>query len=153
MLVMLIDFLDLLLASLVTGAMFGVFLAFNPKGLEGPHYVQMQQRGMRTLDPALPALGAATIVVTALAAAMARHDGVRLGLLATAAIGFLAAGLITRFFNQPINKFVRSWSAATPPPQWIQLRDKWWHWHVTRLVCGIAGLCALILANLADARL
>ncbi len=89
MLVMLIDFLDLLLASLVTGAMFGVFLAFNPKGLEGPHYVQMQQRGMRTLDPALPALGAATIVVTALAAAMARHDGVRLGLLATAAIGFL----------------------------------------------------------------
>jgi len=153
MLATLIGFLNLLLASLLTGAMFGVFLAFNPRGLDGPHYVQLQQQGIRTLHPALPALGAATIVVTVLAAAMARQDGVRLSLLAAAAIGFLAAGLITRFLNQPINSVVRGWSAATPPAQWMQLRDKWWRWHVTRLVCGIGGLCSLILANITASRL
>jgi anthrone oxygenase-like protein len=153
MFAMTISFANLLLASLATGAMFGVWLFFNPKGLDGPRYVVLHQQGIRTMNTAMPIMGAVTIALTVAAAAMARHDGVRLSLLAMAVIGFLAAGLITRFCNQPINTVVMSWSAATPPTLWMQLRDKWWHWHVTRLVFGIGGLCALILANLTDARL
>jgi len=151
MFTLLIGFLNLLLASLLTGAMFGVFLAFRPKGLSGPDYVRMQQRGVRTLDPTMPALGAATIAVTVLAAAMARHDGIRFGLLVATVVGFLAAGVITRLLNQPINKVIMSWPVAAPPAHWTQLRDKWWHWHVARLVFGVVGLSVLILADMVDA--
>ena len=142
-----IGFLNLLLASLLTGAMFGFFLALNPKGLSGPDYVRMQQRAIGTIDPVMPALGAATIAVTAVAAAMARHDGVRFGLLVAAVAGFLAAGLITRLRNQPINRVIMGWPVAAPPEHWTQLRDRWWRWHVARLVLGVVGLSALILAD------
>ncbi len=148
MLAITIDFLNLLLASLVAGTMFGVSLVFRPGGLDGPHYVELQQRGIRTLNRPMPVLGAATLLVTVIAAAMDGKGGLQLGLFAVAAAAFLAAGLITRFLNQPINTVVMSWSAAAPPDHWTELRDAWWRWHLMRLTCGIGGLCALILANL-----
>jgi hypothetical protein len=148
MLAMTISFANLFIASLVVGAMFGVWLFFNPKGLDGPRYVVLHQQGIRTLNTAMPALGAATIVLTGAAAVMASGDGGRLALMVAAAIAFLAVGAITRLFNQPINRVVMTWSTATPPPEWTRLRDTWWRWHIARLVCGLGGLSGLILAEL-----
>ena len=148
MLAMTINFANLFLASLVIGAMFGVWLFFNPKGLDGPRYVVLHQQGIRTMNTAMPALGAVTIALTAAAAVMARGDGERLALLVGAAIAFVAAAAITRLVNQPINLVVMTWSTATPPPEWTRLRDTWWRWHVARLICGLGGLAGLILAEL-----
>ena len=148
MLAGLVTFFDLLLAALLTGAMFGVFLVFNPKGLDGPLYVRLQQQAVRTLNTAMPVLGAATIAVTIAAAILARNDGVRFKLLVAGALGFVAAGLITRFLNQPINAVMMTWSAAAPPADWTELRDAWWRWHIARLLCGVGALSALILASL-----
>lgn len=142
-----LGFANLLVASLVVGAMFGAWLMLNPRGLDGPRYVVLHQQGIRTLNTALPALGAATFVLTLAAAAMARRDGPRLALLVVAAIGFLAAGVITRRLNQPINRQVMTWSTAAPPAEWTRLRDTWWRWHVARLLCGLGGLSGLILAD------
>ncbi len=152
MLAMTINFANLFLASLVIGAMFGVWLFFNPKGLDGPRYVVLHQQGIRTMNTAMPAFGAATIVLTAAAAVMVRGDDERLALMVGAAIAFLAVGAITRFVNQPINLVVTTWSTATPPPEWTRLRDTWWRWHVARLVCGLGGLAGLILAELLRGR-
>ncbi len=148
MLAMTISFANLFLASLVIGAMFGVWLFFNPKGLDGPRYVVMHQQGIRTMNAPMPALGAVTIALTAAAAVMARGDGERLALIIGAAIAFVAVAAITRFVNQPINLAVATWSIATPPPEWTRLRDTWWRWHILRVVCGLAGLSSLILAEL-----
>src|SRR6266567_1724477 len=54
-----IDFADMLLAALVVGAMFGVWLFFNPAGLAANIYVTMHQQGVRTLNKPMPVLGAA----------------------------------------------------------------------------------------------
>lgn len=148
MLAMTINFANLFLASLVIGAMFGVWLFFNPKGLDGPRYVVLHQQGIRTMNKAMPALGAVTIALTAAAAVMARGDGERLALLVVAAIAFVAAAAITRLVNQSINLIVMTWSTATPPPEWTRLRDTWWRWHVMRLLCGLGGLSGVILAEL-----
>jgi uncharacterized membrane protein len=146
-----VNFANLLLAALVIGASFGVWLSFNPAGLDAPSYVAMQQQGIRALNVTMPALGAATILLTLLAAGISWGDRTRLALLLAAAACFLAAALITRFLNQPINAIVMTWSAAAPPPEWAAFRDAWWRWHVLRTFIGIGGLCLVIAASLKDA--
>lgn len=143
-----IDFTDLLLAALVVGAMFGVWLTYNPTGLDATAYVAQQQQSIRGLNVTLPVLGGVTVLLTIFAAVLARGDRTRFTLLLTAAACFVAAGLITRFLNQPINAIVMTWSAAAPPADWMQLRDDWWRWHVLRLAVGLGGLCLLIAAML-----
>jgi len=110
-----IDFANVLLAALVVGAMFGVWLVFNPAGLDANVYIALQQQGIRALNKAVPALGAATILVTIAAAVLGRDDSARLSLLIAAVVCFVAAGLITRFLNQPINAIVMTWSSDSPP--------------------------------------
>jgi hypothetical protein len=143
-----IDFANLLLAALVVGTMFGIWLGYNPAGLDATVYVTQQQHAIGALNVVLPVLGGITVLLTMTAAALAAGDRPRLALLLTAAASFIVAGLITRFLNQPINAVVMTWSAEAPPANWMQLRDDWWRWHVMRLTAGIGGLSLLIAATL-----
>jgi hypothetical protein len=150
MLVMAVDFANLLLASLVVGVMLGVWLTFNPTGLDPTFYVTQWQQGIRALNIFMPLLGIATILLTIAAAVLAR-DWDRLLLLLAVVFCFLAAAIVTRFLNQPINAIVMTWSANSPPADWSLLWDKWWRWHVLRLMAGLVGLCLLIAATLKHA--
>jgi hypothetical protein len=143
-----IRFADLLLAALSVGAMFCVWLVFDPKGVDAPSYLILQQQGVRGLNIVMPLMGAAVIILTLVAAALSRADRTRMTILILAACTFLAAGLITRFLNQPINAIMMRWSPASVPDGWMALRDSWWRWHVTRLVCGLGGLSLIILAEI-----
>ena len=144
-----IRFANLLLAAMVTGAMFGLWLAFNPKsGLDGSSYIVIHQQSVRGMNTAMPILGLVTIVTTIAVAFLTRDDKTRLVMLILAIVAFVATGLITRFVNQPINAIIMGWSPSSPPAEWTALRDTWWHWHVIRIVCGTAGLSLLVLAEL-----
>jgi hypothetical protein len=144
-----IRFANLLLAALVTGAMFGLWLAFNPKsGLDGPSYIVIHQQSVRGMNTTMPVLGLVTIVTTIAVAFLARDDKTRFVMVILAIVAFVATGLITRFANQPINAVVMGWSPSSPPAEWAALRDVWWRWHVARLSLGVAGLSLLILAEL-----
>lgn len=93
-------------------------------------------------------LGAATILLTILAAVLRRDDSTRFGLLVGTVVCFVAAGLITRFLNQPINAIVITWHTDAPPADWRGVRDEWWRWHLIRLLAGLGGLSLLIAAML-----
>jgi uncharacterized membrane protein len=142
------DFASLVLAALMVGAMFAVCLLFNPAGLDASTYVMHQQWGVRTLHPILPLLGVATVCAILVSALLARADRAQLTLLLLAAGFFVAAGLVTRLLNMPLNAIVMTWSAQAPPPDWEQLRDAWWRWHILRFSAGAAGLFLLIWAAL-----
>jgi hypothetical protein len=120
------EFANVLLAALTVGSMFCVWLVFNPAGLNANAYVILQQQGIRTLNRALPAFGAATVIVTLAAAVLGRDNSTRFGLLIAAVLCFLAAGFITRLRNQPINLLVMKWRSDSPPANWTELRDKWY---------------------------
>ena len=143
-----LEFTNLLLAALLVGAMFAVWLVFNPVGLDPRTYVALQQQGVRTLHPALPILGVATIVVTITAAVLGRADSARFWILIATAACFAASGLITRFLNMPINAIVMTWSSDSLPSNWMALRNAWWRWHCLRLVTGLAGFSLLLAATL-----
>jgi uncharacterized membrane protein len=85
-------------------------------------------------------------VLSAVLAVGATGDPRSRGLLVAAAVCLLAAGLITRFANQPINAIVMTWNAGSPAANWADLRDAWWRWHALRTVAGIAALSLTLLA-------
>lgn len=149
MLPLIIDFFNLLLSALLGGALFCTRILLNPAGLDASRYVALQQNGIRTLHPVMPRLGGLTILSTLVAAIFARDYGLRLSLLLIAAACFIAAGLITRFRNMPINAIVIQWNPAAPPEIWTRLRDAWWGWHTLRLSVSLAGLALVITAALA----
>ena len=149
MLPLVVDSVNLLLSALLVGAMFCVWLVFNPSQLDASHYIILQQQGIRTLHPVMPGLGAITILMTFASAVLARENKMRMSLLIGTAILFIISGVITRFANMPINAIVRGWNSAAPPDQWTALRDAWWRWHCWRLCSALAGFVLLVIATLA----
>jgi hypothetical protein len=142
-------FASLLSAALLAGAMFGVWLGFDPEGLDGRTYITVQQQAIRTLNRSMPMLGALTIALTLAAAAAAYAAGERTHAIVrvAAALCFVTAGLITRLLNQPINARVILWSAQAPPAEWTTLRDSWWRFHRIRTLAAILGLGAALAAT------
>ena len=141
-----IRFIGLLLTGLLVGTMCGIWLGFNPAALSAGAYVEMQQNAIRALNVPLPALGLACIVLTVILAVLVRHDRRGRHLLWAAALCLVAAGLITRFGNQPINAVVMTWSPQAPAGNWLELRDTWWRWHTVRTVAGLAAFVLALLS-------
>jgi uncharacterized membrane protein len=146
MLIASIRFVSLLLTALLVGTMFGIWLGYNPATLSSSAFVEMQQNAIRALNVPLPMLGLVCIVLTAALAALTKADKRARWLLLIAALCLAAAGLITRFANQPINAVVMSWSAQAPASNWAELRDTWWHWHTLRTAVAVAGFALALLA-------
>ena len=143
-----IDFVDLLLAALLVGAMFGLWLLLNPARRTSGLYITLHQQGIRTLNTALPAFGAAAVILSLTASVYARRESTRCGLLIAAATCFAAAGFITRFQNQRINATVITWKSDAPPANWAEITGAWLGWHAIRLLVGVGGLSLLIVAML-----
>lgn len=138
-------FVLLLLAALLVGTMFGIWMGFDPAALSARAYVEQQQNAIRSLNTFLPALGAVCIALTVTLAVLLQ--GRTRAWLVAAAMCFVAGGLITRFGNQPINAIVMTWSPQAPDARWMDMRDTWWHWHIARTLFGIVAIsCALVAA-------
>jgi Domain of unknown function (DUF1772). len=136
------------MAALVVGAMFGIWLGFDPRGLTASAYVEQQQTAIRALNVVMPVLGAIAIALTIGQAWLVRSSRVSFRLLLSGAVLLMAAGLITRFGNQPINARVITWNAVAPPTVWIEARDEWWHFHVLRTIAGLAALACIIAGSI-----
>jgi uncharacterized membrane protein len=143
-----VNFANLLLAGLLVGTMFGIWLGYDPAELSAGAYIEQQQHAIRALNINMPVMGAATALLTLASALLARGNGAQRALFVAAFVCFLIAGLVTRLLNQPINAVVITWSASAPPRSWTALRDAWWHWHVLRTLVAVAAYCLLIAASL-----
>lgn len=152
MAVNIISFVLVVLLALLVGTMFGIWVGFNPASLSASTYVEQQQNSIRSLNTLLPAMGAMCILLTVSLAVLFKGDSRSRYLYVAAAVLMVAAGLVTRFGNQPINAVVMTWSAQAPAENWSQLRDAWWQWHIVRSLAGIAALALTTLALLGSKR-
>lgn len=143
-----IRFVLLLLLALLVGSMFGILAGYDPRALSAAAYVEQHQNAVRGLNVLLPVMGAICILLTISLAFLAKDDRRTRYLLVVAALMLIAAGLITRFGNQPINAVVMTWSPQAPAANWTELRDQWWQWHVVRTLAGVAALALTLLALL-----
>lgn len=142
--------LSLLLVGLLAGSMYGIWFGYDITRYSPATFVEVHQGAVRGLNTMLPLMGLAAIVLVVVLALLARQRPAVLALYALAALGLVAAGLITRFLNQPINASVMEWSATALPADWQALRDSWWNWHAVRLGATSLALLLLIAAIFTD---
>lgn len=147
-----ISLFAVLMAGLVTGAVFGIWLSKNPVDLPARIYIEQQQINIRALNTIMPILGLIAILLNLVAAAFERRNRLTLRLFMLAAAFFIVSGLVTRFGNQTINSIVMTWDPANPPDNWEELRDRWWLWHQVRTLSSVLAFALSIAAIISTRR-
>lgn len=64
----------------------------------------------------------------------------------TALALFIVTLLVTMLVEVPIVTQIRTWTLATLPSNWQQLRDRWGAFHYARIAPSIVGLVLLLVA-------
>ena len=149
----LVRFANILVAALVAGGMFVIWVGYDPATLSPSTYVEQQQNAIRALNELMPILGGATILLTLLAAGLQRNDRKAFVLLMVASAFLILSGLLTHFGNQPINDLVMTWEIARPPANWTELREQWWGFHRLRTFCGLIALVLITWASVHPRRM
>jgi len=142
-----IRFLNLLMAGLVAGTVFGIWIGYNPKNLSANTYVEYQQGAIKALNTLMPVLGLISTILTVIAAILQKQNQFVFVTLIIASLFLIISGLITKFGNQPINSVVMTWSKASTPINWSELRDKWWLLHKLRTLTTFISFCLIIWSN------
>ena len=143
-----IRFLNLLMAGLVAGTVFGIWIGYNPKNLSVNTYVEYQQGAIKALNTLMPILGLISVILTVIAAILQKQDQFVFVILIIASGFLIISGLITKFGNQPINSIVMTWSKDSIPTNWSDLRDKWWLLHKLRTLTAFISFCLIIWSNI-----
>jgi Domain of unknown function (DUF1772) len=133
----------LIVMALLSGTMFAIAVGFNPSALSSTTYLEQQQAMIRSFNTLLPAMGAFCILLLGvLAFRSAGIAPIACALFCCAGLLMIAAAIITRFANQPINAIVATWTSNSMPLDWMVVRDRWWSWHLVR---SAAALSAYVL--------
>ena len=119
-----IRFLNIIIADLLAGVSFGIWIGFNPMDLSPSTYIEQQQNMLRALKVLMISLVVvATIITIASAFLQKNNKSVFIALLVAAAF-FIACILITRFGIKSIDNMVMTWTADSLPVNWTDLRDQ-----------------------------
>jgi uncharacterized membrane protein len=148
--VMVIRFLAALLFSMVAGSVFGIWRGYDPTTYAAATFLEMHQGAVRGLNALLPGLAIVSILLTLILAWLARRKGLSFWLYLAALALMIGGGVVTRFFNQPINAQVMSWTLDSLQANWVELRETWWKWHIVRTGLSVLGMALLIAAIITD---
>ena len=143
-----IRFCNIIMAALVTGTIFGIWIGYNPKDLSASTFIEQQQNAILALNTLMPILGLITILLTLTSAFLQRKDKVAFLVLLVASAFLIVSGLTTRFGNQPINSIVMTWDMNNPPNNWTELRNQWWIFHELRTLSAFIGLCLIVWTSI-----
>ncbi|MCF8237743.1 MAG: DUF1772 domain-containing protein [Saprospiraceae bacterium] len=144
----LVRFLNIILAGIMAGAVFVIWIGYNPQGYSSETYIEQQQAAITALNTLMPLLGMLTLVLTIISAVQQKRDRPVLITLFIAAGFMIASGLTTRFGNQPINAIVMTWDKAAAPADWTALRDQWWSFHIVRTITTFCGFALVVWSAL-----
>ena len=135
-----IRYLNIILAALLAGTSFGIWIGFNPMNLSPSTYIEQQQNMLQSIRTLMVSLVILSTIITILSAYLQRHDKSTFIFLILAAVLFITCILITRFGNKPIDDMVIAWTKDAIPDNWTELRDNWWSFHKLRTVAEIIAL-------------
>jgi uncharacterized membrane protein len=143
-------FINLLSTGLLAGLLFDfwAFIAPALATLPGPAFVQTTQAIDRQFFEPIPWLY--TVVnFSALFIVLLRIRDWRSPVVILTAVGMLGtvlATVSTLLINVPINiEVINTWSAAAPPANWAEVRDRWDQANTFRtILVGLAFMCQLV---------
>ena len=136
----LVRFLNIIVAALLAGVSFGIWIGFNPSGLSPSTFIEQQQNMLQSLRTLMVSLVVIATLITIFSAYLQKYDKSTFISLIIAAIFFIACILITLLGNKPIDDKVITWTKDAIPKNWTELRDNWWSFHILRTIAEIIAL-------------
>lgn len=143
-----IRFINVVLAALLAGVSFGIWLGFNPLHLTPSTFVEQQQNMLRSLSVLMVSLVVLATLITLVSAILQKNEKSVLITLLIAAGFFIACILITRFGNKPIDDIMMSWVPGSLPANWKELQVNWWWFHKIRTISELAALSLITWASI-----
>lgn len=141
-------FVTTTLLALIAGRAFWVWLGESPFGMAGRTYVEFFQQIDRRIAIPIAVIGVLGPVLAAVSAALHRSNRrMFVCLLAACALGVVSA-LVTVLVNVPINEQIAGWDPTALPSGYEAVLQRWWDWHIVRLVASVGAMCAALLALL-----
>jgi hypothetical protein len=149
MLLKICEIVSITLLALVAGVFWGPWLAISRSlaTFEPAIFLDIAHRLIRNLESVMPILMPAAIlsIVPVLFLTWRSHPaGFYLSVASFASS--LIALLITMLVEVPISLEIKTWSLATMPANWQQIRDRWGAFHIARIVAGMGSLVLLVTA-------
>jgi hypothetical protein len=152
MFVRLAHFVNIMLYALVAGVMWGTWLSLGRAMTEydAATFLADGRHMITNLAPVMPVLMIATGVLSLVVVILLFRRG------ATAAAALALAGLlalvaviaVTLAVEVPIDNQVKTWTTATLPADWEEIRSRWANYHTLRTFLSLAGLAAAVGAAL-----
>jgi hypothetical protein len=136
----LVKFINIILAALLAGISFGIWIGFNPLNYSSATYLEQQQSLIHSLNALMFALVVLAVLTTLISAFLQRKDKPVFIALLLAAGFFLSCIALTRMGNIPLQSEMLNWTPDTLPDNWTMFRDKWWTYHIMRTVTELIAL-------------
>ena len=150
-----VQFLTLLLFSLVTGVFWGTWFSLSRSMSEitPATFLEVGRLMIANLGgPMSVLMPAALLSALVLCMLLFRGGHTRASLFASAALVLMIVALvITLVVNVPIDRQIQSWTTATLPDDWSAIRDRWEFYHGLRTVVSLAALACLFASTLSTA--
>jgi uncharacterized membrane protein len=147
-----IQFVTLLLFSLVTGVFWGTWFSLSRSiALITPGtFLEVGRLMIANLGgPMSILMPAAVLSAVLLCALVFRRRNTRGSLFAGAAVvSMVIAMIITLAVNVPIDRQIHSWTIATLPADWNAIRDRWEYFHGLRTLVSLLALACLFASTL-----
>ena len=136
-------------SALVAGMFYGPWAALSRsmRTFAPEVFLAIVDRMNRNMAPVMTVLMPAALLamIPVLIASYGTYPKV-FSLYAAAFILFIVALAVTVLVEVPIVKEIATWTVATLPANWQQVRDRWVRFHVIRVVAGLASLVLLLIA-------
>lgn len=147
-----VQFVTLLLFSLVTGVFWGTWFSLSRSiaAITPGTFLEVGRLMMANLGgPMSVLMPAAVLSAIVLCVLLFRRRNTRGSLFAGAALVLMViAMIITLVVNVPIDRQIQSWTTATLPADWNAIRDRWEFYHGFRTFVSLAALTCLFASTL-----
>jgi uncharacterized membrane protein len=143
------ELISIILSALVAGMFSGPWaaLSISMKTFTPEVFLAIVDRMNRNMAPVMTILMPANLFAIAAVLLASFHVQPKTFYLsAIAFILFLSSLLVTIVVEVPIVQQIATWTPATLPPNWQQLRDRWLRFHLVRVAAGISSFVLLVVA-------
>jgi hypothetical protein len=146
-----IRFINIILAALLAGTSFGIWIGLNPLNYSPSTYIEQQNHLVLSLNTLMVSLVVVATLVTVVSAYLQRKNKIIFVALLIAAVSFASCIFISRFGNLPIQQEMLTWNADSLPINWTMMRDRWWSFHIMRTIAELVALTLVAWASIQKA--
>jgi uncharacterized membrane protein len=143
------ELLSIVCSALVAGMFYGPWAALSRsmRTFTAEVFLAVVDRMNRNMAPVMTVLMPACLLamIPVLIGSYGVHRGI-FSLYATAFVLFVVALIVTVFVELPIVQKIVTWTPATLPANWQQVRDRWVRFHVIRVAAGLVSFVLLLIA-------